>query len=143
MRTGRAPEITADKYALTPALKAEAGAFVTLNENHQLRGCIGRIGYSEAPGRALPPLYQTVATMAVEAAAHDPRFEPVRPQELKDITIEVSVLSLARQVRGPEDFEVGRDGIIIRKGRRRRRLPSAGRAGSRAGRASRRSTTSA
>ena len=61
VRTGRAPEIAADKYALTPALKAEAGAFVTLNEKHQLRGCIGRIGYSEAPGRALPPLYQTVA----------------------------------------------------------------------------------
>ena len=62
------------------------------------------------------PLYQTVAQMAVAAASEDPRFEPVRAGELKDIELEISVLSLARQVRGPEDFEVGRHGIIIRKG---------------------------
>jgi AmmeMemoRadiSam system protein A len=55
--------------------------------------------------------------MTCEAAAHDPRFQPVRVEELKDITIEVSVLSLAQPVRGPEDFQVGRDGIIIQKGR--------------------------
>jgi AmmeMemoRadiSam system protein B/AmmeMemoRadiSam system protein A len=118
VRTGRAPEITADRYALTPALKAECGAFVTLNlKNHDLRGCIGNIGYAEPPlRRGLMPLYQTVAGMAVEACSQDPRFEPVRPGELKDIVLEISVLSLARQVRGVEDFEVGRDGIIIRKG---------------------------
>jgi AmmeMemoRadiSam system protein A len=117
VRTGRAPEITADQYALTPALKAECGAFVTLNKkNEGLRGCIGHIGYAEPPLRnALRPLYETVANMAVEACSEDPRFEPVRAGELKDIVLEVSVLSLARQVRGPEDFQVGRDGIIIRK----------------------------
>ena len=117
VRTGRAPEIAADSYALTPALKAECGAFVTLNKkNEGLRGCIGNIGYAEPPlRRALMPLYKTVAQMTVEACSADPRFTPVRAGELKDIELEISVLSLARQVRGPEDFEVGRDGIIIRK----------------------------
>jgi AmmeMemoRadiSam system protein B/AmmeMemoRadiSam system protein A len=116
VRTGRAPEITAARYALTPALKAECGAFVTLNENHELRGCIGNIGYAEPPLRHdLAPLYETVAKMAIAACSEDPRFEPVRAAELKDIELEISVLSLAQQVRGPEDFEVGRHGIIIRK----------------------------
>jgi AmmeMemoRadiSam system protein B/AmmeMemoRadiSam system protein A len=126
VRTGRAPEISPDKYALTPALQAESGAFVTLNEsvpgaardkkNESLRGCIGNIGYAEPPlRRGLMPLYRTVAQMAVEASSEDPRFTPVRAGELKDIELEISVLSLARQVRGPEDFQVGRDGIIIRK----------------------------
>ncbi len=126
VRTGRASEISSDKYALTPALQAECGAFVTLNEsmqgaagdkkNEALRGCIGNIGYAEPPlRRGLMPLYQTVAQMAVAASSEDPRFTPVRANELKDIELEISVLSLARQVRGPEDFQVGRDGIIIRK----------------------------
>jgi hypothetical protein len=119
VRTGRAPEITADRYALTPALKAECGAFVTLNKkNEGLRGCIGHIGYAEPPLRqSLMPLCKTVAQMTVAACSEDPRFEPVRAGELKDIELEISVLSLARQVRGPEDFEVGRHGIIIRKER--------------------------
>ncbi|MGO8703687.1 MAG: AmmeMemoRadiSam system protein B [Candidatus Brocadiia bacterium] len=117
VRTGRMPEIAADASALTPALKAECGAFVTLNrKNGDLRGCIGNIGYAEPPlRRGLMPLYTTVAHMTVEACSQDPRFEPVRAGELKDIELEISVLSLARQVRGPEDFEVGRQGIIIRK----------------------------
>jgi hypothetical protein len=117
VRTGRAPEISPVKYMLTPALQDECGAFVTLNKkNEGLRGCIGQIGYEESSLRhELTPLYQTVARMAVEACSEDPRFPPVRADELKDIELEISVLSLARQVRGPEDFEVGRDGIIIRK----------------------------
>ncbi|MGD0999533.1 MAG: AmmeMemoRadiSam system protein B [Candidatus Brocadiia bacterium] len=117
VRTGRPPEIAADPSALTPSLKAECGAFVTLNKkNEGLRGCIGNIGYADPPlRRGLMPLYKTVANMTVEACSQDPRFEPVRAGELKDIELEISVLSLARQVRGPEDFEVGRHGIIIRK----------------------------
>jgi AmmeMemoRadiSam system protein B/AmmeMemoRadiSam system protein A len=117
VRTGRPPEIAADPRSLTPALEAECGAFVTLNmKNGDLRGCIGNIGYAEPPLRhGLMPLHKTVAQMAVAACSEDPRFEPVRAGELKDIVLEISVLSLARQVRGPEDFEVGKHGIIIRK----------------------------
>ena len=119
VRTGQAPEVAAGPYALTPALKAERGAFVTLNKkNEGLRGCIGQIGYAEPSlPHALTPLCETVAQMTVEACSADRRFEPVRAGELKDIEVEISVLSLARQVRGPEDFEVGKHGIIIRKGR--------------------------
>jgi len=115
VRSGRAPEISDEKYGLTPRLKAKAGAFVTVKKHEELRGCIGRIGYPEAASE-LSPMYQSVALMAVEAAARDPRFEPVRPDELKDIALEISVLSIARKVGGPEDFEVGKQGIIISKG---------------------------
>ena len=82
-------------------LGQKRGCFVTLTNGGRLRGCIGNIGSAEMPGRELSPLYQTVAMMAVEAAAHDPRFDSVGPEELKDITIEVSVLSRPRQGRGP------------------------------------------
>ena len=68
VRTGRTPEIAADASALTPALKAECGAFVTLNrKNGDLRGCIGNIGYAEPPlRRGLMPLY-------TDRRAHDGR----------------------------------------------------------------------
>ena len=68
VRTGRMPEIAADTSALTPALKAECGAFVTLNrKNGDLRGCIGNIGYAEPPlRRGLMPLY-------TDRRAHDGR----------------------------------------------------------------------
>jgi hypothetical protein len=117
VRTGRPPENAPDPRSLTPALQAECGAFVTLNmKSGELRGCIGNIGYAEPPLRhGLMPLYKTVSQMAIAACSEDPRFQPVRPGELKDIVLEISVLSLARQVRGPEDFEVGKHGIIIRK----------------------------
>jgi len=54
--------------------------------------------------------------MAIESSQHDWRFAPVKAEELKDIEIEISVLTVAREVPGYEDFEVGTHGIIIRKG---------------------------
>lgn len=103
--------------ALTPKLKAKAGAFVTLKRRGQLRGCIGRIGYPELADD-LPSLCKTIALMAVQSALHDHRFMPVKPDELDEIDIEISVLTIAHEVGGYEDFEVGRHGIIIRRGRR-------------------------
>jgi MEMO1 family protein len=89
-------------------LRRKAGAFVTLNRDGALRGCIGHM-----VGDA--PLALTVARMAIEAGTGDPRFRPVTPAELSGLTLEVSVLSPARPVHGVGDITPGRDGVVIEK----------------------------
>lgn len=96
----------------TAGLRRKAGAFVTLNERGRLRGCIGHMAEDT-------PLALTVARMALEAALHDTRFEPVRVGELPDIEVEISVLTPFAPVSGPEAIVVGRDGALIEKGGRR------------------------
>jgi len=102
---GRVPDEKVDD----PALNAPLGAFVTLRENGELRGCIGSF-YSDGP------LYETVREMAVSAAVHDSRFTPVTKTELKDIRVEISVLSPMKKVSDVGDIVVGRDGLYIVKG---------------------------
>lgn len=90
-------------------LKEKRGAFVTLTEGGELRGCIGY-------PLPLKPLDETVIEMAVAAATQDPRFEPLRARDLGRTRIEISVLGLPREVTDPAEVEVGRHGIIISKG---------------------------
>jgi AmmeMemoRadiSam system protein A len=92
----------------TDALKRESGGFVTLKKHGELRGCIGYI-------EPIKPLYLTVAEMAVSAGTGDPRFYPVAEDELPDVMIEISVLSPLKEISGPEEIQVGRDGIYIVK----------------------------
>jgi len=92
-----------------PVLNKKMGAFVTLNENGQLRGCIGNLIGEQ-------PLYLTVRDMSIEAAVHDPRFSPVELAELKDIEIEISVLSEMQKITNPDVIELGKHGVLIRKG---------------------------
>jgi AmmeMemoRadiSam system protein A len=92
------------------ALDTECGAFVTLHEAGRLRGCIGYI-------RAVKPLRQTVAEMAVQAALHDPRFPAVTAAEIPDLDIEISVLSPLEGVDDVSSIEVGRHGLIIQDAR--------------------------
>ncbi len=99
-----------------PHLMALRGVFVTLDDSSsggQLRGCIG----NPFPER---PLLQQVSLLAVEAATSDPRFPPVKPDELKsNITVEVSVLTIPEAVRVDKPIQyrdeilVGRDGLIV------------------------------
>ena len=117
LKTGRMPKDVEGTYNLTDRLKGRSGAFVTLKKHGELRGCIGRIGYPELASQ-LPPLYEVIIRMAVAAATEDPRFPQVTAAELADIKIEISVLTIAKEIPGHNDFEVGRHGIIIRKGRR-------------------------
>jgi len=109
VRTGKRPKVDEKTYTLTPALKAKCGVFVTLKEHGRLRGCIGHI-----IGRM--PLYEGVVENAINSAANDTRFTPVRPEELDDIDIEVSVLTPFKEVPGPDDFVPGKHGIYIKKG---------------------------
>lgn len=89
-------------------LREKCGAFVTLHKMGRLRGCIGYI-------ESLKPLYQTVCECAVAAALHDPRFDPVTPEELPSLHVEVSVLSPLVEVK-PDQVEVGRHGLLISRG---------------------------
>jgi len=104
IRTGKIPEAK----PLTPKLSEKFGAFVTLHERGQLRGCIGYI-------EALKPLFQTVRDMAVAASTEDPRFRPVEAGELDGVDIEITVLSPMRTVPSPDSVVVGKHGVVIRK----------------------------
>jgi len=90
-------------------LQEKRGVFVTLKRDENLRGCIGY---------PLPhdPLYQSVIEAAVLAATKDNRFPPLKPEELPQIRIEISVLSLPRRIDDVSEIEVGKHGIIITQG---------------------------
>ena len=90
-------------------LEEKRGAFVSLKKRGHLRGCIGLI-------EAKKPLARTVEEMAVAAAFQDPRFEPVRREELKDLKLEISVLTPLRRIADVGEIEVGIHGLYIRKG---------------------------
>ncbi len=94
---------------ITESLKKKMGAFVTLKRRDDLRGCIGYI-------KGVLPLHETVREMAVQAAFHDPRFEPLKKDEWDDIEIEISVLSPLKRIKDVEEIEVGVHGILIEKG---------------------------
>ena len=100
-----APEFTVG----SPILKEKRGAFVTINKKGQLRGCIGYI-------QPYKPLYRTIEEMAIQAAFHDPRFEPVNEKELPDLEIEISVLTPMKRIKDVEEIEVGKHGILMEKG---------------------------
>ena len=91
------------------ALNKECGLFVTLHKDGSLRGCIGVFTSAD-------PLYKSVAVMAVSAAFEDPRFAPVTEEEVKDIDIEISVLTPLKKIEDPNNIEIGRDGLYIVKG---------------------------
>lgn len=84
----------------------KGGAFVTLRIDGELRGCIG---YIEYPG----PVRVVVEDVARKAAFDDPRFDPLLPEELDQVTIEISVLTPMRRITSPEEITVGNDGLVI------------------------------
>lgn len=87
------------------SVSIRCGAFVTLKEHGDLRGCIGRM-------RSEEPLCSTIAEMAWAAASEDPRFLPVTKDELTLIEIEITLLSPLEPI-SPEEVEVGRHGLLI------------------------------
>ncbi len=106
---GSVPEI--DPATLTGSLRTPCGAFVTLNEHRQLRGCIGKFDADE-------PLFKVVQLMAVASASQDYRFSPVEPSEVRNLQIEISVLTPLRKIGSIAEFELGKHGIYIKKGTR-------------------------
>ena len=92
-----------------PGLNEPMGAFVTLHEGGELRGCIGNLIGQGA-------LYQTVADMAIEAATGDPRFTRLIPSELSKIDIEISVLSPMKKVSSYTQVKIPGHGVLVRRG---------------------------
>ena len=95
-----------------PELNAPCGCFVTLKNRGRLRGCIGQF-ISDTP------LIELIAEMAKAAATSDPRFfaDPIRPVELEQLDIEISVLSPLQRTDDPLSLRLGIDGIYIKRGR--------------------------
>lgn len=106
---GELPTADYEKY---PVLKSRAGAFVTLNLEGNLRGCIGYIiGYG--------PLFETVCDAAIQAASNDPRFYPLTKEEFEKVDIEVSVLSEPFPMKSYDEIVIGKHGLILEEGGRR------------------------
>ena len=100
-------------FKLDKKLKEQRGVFVTLHLNNDLRGCIGF---------PLPimPLHKAVIEAARAAAFEDPRFLPLRKEELDDLKIEISVLTKPELIKADHNneeifkhIEVGKDGLIV------------------------------
>jgi len=93
----------------TKGLESQSGCFVTIKQKGQLRGCIGSFVSAR-------PLWQTVQEMAVSAATRDPRFYPMKPADLSDFSLEISVLSPLQLIQSVEEIKVGVHGIYLIKG---------------------------
>jgi AmmeMemoRadiSam system protein A len=91
------------------ALNVRSGCFVTIKQGGRLRGCIGNF-------QSDLPLFKEVAQMAVASATKDPRFYPMKEDDLGSFSLEISVLSPLKKVEAAEEIEVGRHGIYLEKG---------------------------
>lgn len=94
-------------------LRSRAGVFVSIHKNGALRGCIGTI--SPVCGNVAEEIIQN----AVSAGIHDPRFPSVREDELQQLVYSVDVLGKTSPIKGPEELDVKRYGVIVAKGRKR------------------------
>ncbi len=90
-------------------LRQHCGAFVTLKKRGRLRGCIGHVVGDR-------PLWETISRMAQSAAFGDPRFPPVTAAEYDDLDLEISILSPLEECPDPGMVQVGRHGLVVRKG---------------------------
>lgn len=85
------------------------GCFVTLKKMGNLRGCLGNFSSKD-------PLYLNIQKMTISSAREDPRFDPVKKDELKDINIEISVLYPMMEIKNIDEIQVGRDGLYVEQG---------------------------
>jgi AmmeMemoRadiSam system protein A len=89
-------------------LLARQGCFVTIKSEGKLRGCLGQFNSDR-------PLHQLVKDMAIAAATRDPRFYPMRCEDLDSFEIEISVLSPLEKIESPDEIEIGKHGLYIEK----------------------------
>jgi len=91
------------------ALMARKGAFVSLHNSGELRGCIGQL-FADSE------LCRIVQHCVISSATEDTRFPPVTEDEIKRLEIEISVLSPFRRIRDIEEIEVGKHGLYMVQG---------------------------
>lgn len=104
VETGKIPplEVTNSK------LQACQGCFVCIKIDGMLRGCIGNFTSEK-------PIYQLVQEMAVSAATKDPRFYPIKREDLQEFDLEISVLSPLQKISSIDEIEVGIHGLYLEK----------------------------
>ncbi len=95
----------------SPEMQRRAGAFVTIHRHGRLRGCIGTIQPT------CDNLAEEVIQNAISAASRDPRFPPVRPDELDDLDVKVDVLSEPEEVHSLDELDPKRYGLIVQSAR--------------------------
>jgi hypothetical protein len=101
-------EVFSDKF------KEKMGVFVTLRKHNELRGCIGH-------PYPTTPLGEAIIDSGISAATRDPRFRPVTKSEMKEILLEVTILTpperiVAKPKDLPKEVEIGRHGLIMKRG---------------------------
>ena len=90
-----------------------AGTFVSVHKNGALRGCIGTIAATE------DCIAEEIIGNAISAVSRDPRFDRVREDELGLLEISVDILGKPESIRGPEELDVKRYGVIVTSGMKR------------------------
>jgi AmmeMemoRadiSam system protein A len=95
-----------DNFSIEGVFAERRGVFVTLHIHNRLQGCIGVIEAKE-------PLGEAIARCAASAALEDPRFAPMKTEQLGNLSIEISLLSAMEPI-APESIEIGRHGLFVR-----------------------------
>lgn len=102
-----------DEETVFDLMHSRAGAFVSMHENGMLRGCIGTIQPTT------DNLFEEIVYSAISACSSDPRFYPVREEELPNLEIKVDRLYPAEPINSLEELDVVRYGVIVEKGYKR------------------------
>ena len=108
-RIGAVDDTAAGNEPAVPALAAPGAAFVTLHVGGALRGCIGT-------SERRRPLWRVVGEMAAAAATRDPRFRPIEVEDLQALKVEISVLTPDVRIHSPQEIQIGRHGLDVRRG---------------------------
>ncbi len=102
-------QVAVEKEALTDLRTKQAGVFVSLHKQGELRGCIG------TTSAVTDNIAEEIIRNAIEAASYDPRFMPVEEEELVDLEIKVDVLEAAQAIDSIKDLDVKKYGVIVEK----------------------------
>jgi AmmeMemoRadiSam system protein A len=95
---------------LTPEMKERAGVFVSIKKHGQLRGCIGTFEPTQ------PNVAEEIIHNAISAATRDPRFPAVNPDEVRELSISVDILTAPERVEGMEALDPKTYGVIVERG---------------------------
>jgi AmmeMemoRadiSam system protein B/AmmeMemoRadiSam system protein A len=108
VKNRKVPQVSELGVTISDSMTSPRAAFVTLKKNNLLRGCIGDIFPRQ-------PLYMSVLINAINACFNDTRFPQVTEDDLGDITIEISALTVPQPIASPDQIRIGIDGVILNK----------------------------
>jgi len=98
-----------ESFKITPGLEQKTGVFVSIHKLGELRGCIGYLTGTTS-------ILHSVIENTTNAASKDPRFPPIKENELDMVDLEISVMTPLVEVKDIETIEVGKDGLVVERG---------------------------